>query len=666
MLKGTLLFILFQILLTAFITESGFAQQKISLVAPGNELSFSFQIIKGKASYTIQYKGKELVQPSSLSLFFNTHPFENNLYSRKPVYAEGIEEYELMAGKKKNVSDAYREVTIPIVEKTNPFREVDLHIKAFHSAIAFRYEFLKKDSASTLILNNEQTSFKLAGDPLMRTLFLPNFTSSHEGLYSTLPLSQISEGQLMDMPCLFEFPSSVFMAITEAALIDYAGMYLSKSSGMLQSKLSPWPGDSSMKVKTGLPHHSPWRVLLISDRIGDLIESTIITSLNEPCRFSDFSWIKPGKTTFPWWNGNVVPDTLNAPGNNFVTQQYYIDFCARNGIDYHTVVEYGLHQWYRDDGVGFQPGPNADVTKPVPGLDMKEVCDYAKQKGIGIRVWVHWAALYPKLDSAFSIFEQWGLSGMMVDFMDRDDQEMVNIQIEILQKAAAHHLHIQFHGAYKPTGINRTYPNELTREGTLNYENNKWSNDGITPDHDLDIVFTRMLAGSTDYHMGGFRAVTPEKYRAQYTRPLMLGTRGHMLGMYVVLESYLGMVCDYPEAYEGEKGFDFIKEVPTTWDDTKVLAAAPGKFVLIARKKGEQWFIGGITNQEARKLTIPFSFLESGKYRITVYSDGQDVKTNPNSLQIEQRDITNKEELVVLLAEGGGIAITIKKLQTGN
>src|SRR6266700_3093559 len=168
---------------------------------------------------------------------------------------------------------------------------------------------------------------------------------------------------------------------------------------------------------------------------------------------------------------------------------------------------------------------------------------------------------------------------MMVDFMDRDDQKMVNMQMEILQKAAAHHLHIQFHGAYKPTGINRMYPNELTREGTLNYENNKWSDEGLTPDHDLDIVFTRMLAGSTDYHMGGFRAVPPEKYRAQYTRPLMLGTRAHMLGMYVVLENYLDMVCDYPEAYEGQKGFDFIKAVPTIWDDTKVIDAAVGRYM---------------------------------------------------------------------------------------
>ena len=464
----------------------------------------------------------------------------------------------------------------------------------------------------------------------------------------------------MDMPALFEFAGPVYVAITEAALLDYAGMYLAKEKNILESRLSPLPGQNDIKVKANLPHHSPWRVLLISDRIGALIESNILTSLNDPCKIKDLSWIKPGKTTFPWWNGNVVPDTLNAPGNNFVTNQYYIDFCARNGLEYHSVVEYGLHQWYRDDGVNFQPGPHADVTTPVPGLDMKEICDYAKRHGVDIRVWVHWAALYPKLDTAFTVFEQWGLKGMMVDFMDRDDQEMVNIQTEIVQKAAAHHLHIQFHGAYKPTGLSRTWPNEFTREGTLNYEVNKWDK-RITPDHDLNIVFTRMLAGPTDYHLGGFRAVPDSLFKVQYTRPLMLGTRCHMLAMYVVLENPLGMVCDYPAAYEGQPGFDFIKEVPTTWDETKVIDARVGEYIVIARKKGNEWYGGAITNHSTRVLNIPLYFLENGKYVAEIYSDADDVNVEPNHLKKESRSVSNQDILPVHLAAGGGMVVRIMK-----
>jgi len=250
---------------------------------------------------------------------------------------------------------------------------------------------------------------------------------------------------------------------------------------------------------------------------------------------------------------------------------------------------------------------------------------------------------------------------MMVDFMDRDDQEMVNMQTEILQKAAAHHLHIQFHGAYKPTGLSRTYPNEYTREGTKNYEVDKWDDHGLSADHDINMPFTRVLAGSTDYHLGGFRAVTPAKYRTQYTRPLVLGTRCHMLAMYVVLENYLQMVCDYPAAYEGQPGFDFIKEIPTTWDETKVVDAKVDNYILIARKKDNDWYAGAINNHEARQLNISFNFLDEGKYEAEIYSDANDTNVDPNHLNFEKKIVTNKDRLAFNLASGGGMVIHLKK-----
>lgn len=309
--------------------------------------------------------------------------------------------------------------------------------------------------------------------------------------------------------------------------------------------------------------------------------------------------------------------------------------------------------------MGFQPGPHADVTTPVPGLDMKEICDYGKSVGVGIRVWVHFYALYPKLDSAFALFEKWGLQGMMCDFMDRDDQPMVNMQTEILQKAAAHHLHIQFHGAYKPTGIERTYPNEFTREGTRNYECNKWG-PGLTADHDISMPFTRGLAGATDYHLGGFRAVPDDKYMAQYTRPLMLGTRCHMLAMYVVLQNALSMVCDYPAAYEGQPGFEFIQQVPTNWDETKVPDAKTGEYIAIARRKDNNWYIGAITNHEARQINVPLAFLGDGNYTAEVYTDAPDVTTDPNHLAKETKTVTKTTVLTLQLAAGGGAAIHIR------
>ncbi len=647
---------------------SVFAQKNIKLASPNGSVIFSFKLINKTAAYRVSFKGKTIVDNSALSLNFENGNFENNLKVSNPVYRDTVEDYELVVGKSKKVHEHYKEVTIPLEETVSPQRQINFVVRAFDDGIAFRYEFPLQKNWSSFTLLDENTTFRFIGNPMVHTLFLPNYTTSHEGVYSSLHLSDVKEDTLMDMPTLFEFPGNIFVTITEAALLDYAGMYLMKHNGVLISKLSPLPGQSANsplggggKVKATLPHHSPWRVLMISDRVGALIESNILTNLNEPCKIKDVSWIKPGKTTWPWWNGNVTPDTNFAPGNNFETNKYYIDFCARNGLEYHSVVEYGLHQWYVDDGVPFQPGPHSDVTTTVPGLNMQQVCDYAKRQGVGIRVWVHWAALYPKLDTAFAVFEKWGIKGMMVDFMDRDDQEMVNIQTEILQKAGAHHLHIQFHGAYKPTGLSRTYPNEFTREGTRNYEVNKWDDHDLGPDHDINIPFTRMLAGSTDYHLGGFRAVPKSQYKVQYTRPLMLGTRCHMLAMYVVLENYLGMVCDYPAAYEGQPGFEFIKEVPTVWDETKVLSAKVSEFITIARRKNDDWFIGTITNNSPRNISIPLNFLPEGKYVVEVYTDAPDADENPNHLIKQTRIVTKQDFIQVNLAAGGGEVMHFKK-----
>lgn len=484
------------------------------LKSSDGQIVFSFGIHSDCPSYTITYKGKKLVEESPLSLnFTDTGVFGGNLMLADPTFREIDESYSLVVGKNKNVRSQCQEMIVSMVEKNAPFRKINLVVRAFNDGLAFRYEFPKQKKWKSFMMTDENSSFNLAGNPNVLTLFRANFTISHEGLYTSLPYNGIKEDTLMDMPTLFDFQGT-YMAITEAALLDYAGMYLIKHQGVLCSKLSPLPGQDKNRVKAELPHKSPWRVMMISDRIGDLFESNILIELNEPCKIKDVSWIKPGKTTFPWWNGTVVSDTTIVLGNNFETNKYYIDFCARNGLEYHSVVEQGGHEWYVNNGTGYQPGTHVDVTQPVDGLDMQNICDYAKSKGVGIRVWVYWSALYPRLEEAFTLYKKWGIQGLMVDFMDRDDQEMVNIQTEILQRAAANHLHIQFHGAYKPTGLERTYPNELTREGTLNYEVNKGEK-MITPNHDLNIIFTRLLAGATDYHLGGFRAVPENKFVAQ-------------------------------------------------------------------------------------------------------------------------------------------------------
>ncbi len=647
-----------------------FAQNNVRVTSPDGRIQFILKANEDVPVYSIAFKKKFLIENSSLNINLEgMGMLKQSFISAPAVHKEVNESYQLIVGKASTVKNHYRQAIISLQDKLNKNYKFNIEVRVFNDGVAFRYSFPKQVNRSSFTLLDEITQFRFTTNPVVKALLLPNFTTSHEGLYTTGPLSEIKEDTLMDMPALFQFPNKTYMAITEAALLDYAGMYLSKKNGILRSKLSPLPNqqlnsslkDGAIKVKATLPHNSPWRVLLISDRLGALVESNIITSLNAPSSLKDVSWIQPGTSTFPWWNGTVIPDTVTG-GNNFETNKYYIDFCAANNIRYHSVVEYGGHEWYTNDGEGYQPGKNADITKPVAGLDMKQICDYGKKKGVGIRVWTHWKALYPKLDTAFALFEKWGLSGMMVDFMDRDDQEMVNIQTEILQKAAKHRLHIQFHGAYKPTGLHRTYPNEFTREGAMNYEYHKWDKI-ITPDADLNIVFTRMLAGATDYHQGGFNALPTDKFIVQNIRPYVMGTRCHMLAMYVVLENYLPMVCDYPDAYIGQPGFEVIKKIPGTWDATHVVAAELDQYISIARRKNDRWYIGTITNNKAREINIAFKFLPPGKYKAEIYSDAPDANENANHL-IKQNRIVDKTTILKLtMAPGGGNIIILDKIK---
>jgi alpha-glucosidase len=643
------------------VSASGYAQKKISFSSPDKKIVFELNTPKGQPAFAVTYKGVPLITNSKLLLEFADNEFlGKNTKVGKAVFKEGIEEYPLPLGKTSYVKENYSEALIPLQENVGAKMQVNLRVRLFNDGIGLRYELPAQNNLKAYILQEERTDFNLVNDPLAQVAFLENYTTSHEHRYQVLSLKSIKDDALMDMPALFTFPGTIYLAITEANLLNYAGMALVKKDGILTSQLSPLPNGRNAKVKAALPHYTPWRVMMISDRAGALIESNLLTNLAEPQKVKEVSWLKPGKATFHWWNGDVLPDTTFEAGINFNFNKYYIDFCARNNIEFHTIIGNRGVAWYKNDGMEYQPGPNTDVTSPRPGLDVAAICDYAKTKGVGIRFWVHWQALYPKLEAAFTLFEKWGIKGMMVDFMDRDDQEMVLIQEEILQRAAAHHLEIQFHGAYKPTGLNRTYPNESTREGTLNYENDKWGNQ-ITADDDMNVMFTRALAGCTDYHLGGFNAMSADNYKQQFTKPHMLSTRCHMLAMYVVLENHMSMVCDYPAAYEGQPGFEFLQQVPTVWDKTVVPIGTPGEWIAIARQKGDSWYLAVITNDTKRSVAIPLTFLSAGNYRAEIYQDAADVASHPNNLIKEIKVFSSADVVKVDLPAGGGMVVKLVK-----
>jgi len=399
-------------------------------------------------------------------------------------------------------------------------------------------------------------------------------------------------------------------------------------------------------VKASTPHVSPWRVLMIGEKPGDLIESNIILNLNEPIAIKDPSWIKAGKCSWDWWSGQVVDDPAIESGMNNLTIKHYIDFAAENGFEY-MLIDAGWEARL-DDRV-------RDITRCNPDISIPELVQYANAKKVEVLIWMHWTSVQRQMQEAFDLYEKWGVKGVKIDFMDRDDQEMVRFYREMIETAARHHLMIDFHGAYKPTGVRRTYPNLMTREGILGLEYLKWS-DRANPEHNVTVPFTRMLAGPMDYTPGGFRNVTSEAFKPQGTNPVVLTTRCHQLALFVVVESPLQMVADAPANYRNQPGLDFLQLVPANWDETRVIAGEIGEYIAIARRSGITWFIGTLTDDQKRVLELPLSFLDVGEYRVTAWSDGSDADQEPTQVVKSEKLMSNQDTLKAVMAGGGGFA----------
>jgi alpha-glucosidase len=331
----------------------------------------------------------------------------------------------------------------------------------------------------------------------------------------------------------------------------------------------------------------------------------------------------------------------------------YIDFCARHGIAYHGISGDG-RPWYPHQSTDYAaPSPDADVRKSLPELDFPIIFAYARERGVGIRLWVHWQPLSKHLEEAFAEYERWGVQGLMVDFLDRDDQEMIEFSERVLACAARHKLNIQFHGSSKNSGEQRTFPNLVNREGVLNLEYLKWS-DRCTPDHNVNVAYTRALTGPVDYHHGGFRSVSRAKFEPVALAPTVLGTRCHHLALYLVYENPLPMLADKPTNYEGEAGFEFLCALPTTWDETRFVRGEPGEYIVLARRRGDAWYLGGITNWTARTIEVPLDFLGEGNFRAELYVDGSLDEERPNEVAEQRREVTSAEKLSIQLAPGGG------------
>ena len=632
--------------------------EPLRIESPGGNLAIVFRIDRqGAAEWQVLRKGAVLLDWSPLGLTFR----EGRLARFAVVDSKTRthdETYTLVIGKTKPARDHYRELRVDLEEPASPRRRLTLLFRAYDDGAAFRYVLPEQESLGAFEIVKEETEFHFPADMKAWALRTETFQHAYEGQYPPTTLGAIPETGMVCLPLTMQREDGVTLSITEADLTDYAGMYLRGLPGTaLEAVLSPLPDGSGAAVRGKTPFSSPWRVLMAGDAPGRLVESTIVLNLNPPCALDDVSWIKPGKAIFPWWPDFYCdkPGVPSALG--FENQKYYIDFAAESGFDYLELEP----PWYGPEVDCIDHPEKYDITKPVPELRLPELIEYGKKAGVRLFIWAHWNNVDRQADVAFPLYRSWGAAGVKVDFMNRDDQEMVRYYHTVLKKAAANRLMVLFHGAYKPTGTQRTYPNLVTLEGVLGNEQNK-VNRLITPEHTVTLPFTRMLAGPFDFTPGGFRNATAKEFAPDMKRPKVMGTRCRQLAMFVVYESPIGMVCDDPAAYRGQPEFAFVRDVPTTWDETRVIDGEIGKKITIARKSGGDWYLGAMTDWTARTAQVPLGFLGPGKYEADIYQDGPAADSRPAEVTILRKEVTAADTLTVRLAKGGGLAVRFRKL----
>jgi alpha-glucosidase len=620
--------------------------------------------IESVPHYRVFFKDQPIVAPSRLGCDLAAEAALGGPCAIDSVETHAVRaEYNVFPGKRRHILDHCTEAVVELRERTPPGRRWELVLRAYDDGAAFRYRFPAQEGWSQLVLAGERTEFAFPDDARAYALPLNSFTTSYEKRYQKMPVSKVPKDWLLGLPLLVEFPRRCWAAVSEANLTDYAGMYLSGANdrpAVLTSRLSPLPSEPKVAVRASLPHASPWRVILLAEEVGRLIESDLVFNLSDPCALADTSWIRTGKTTFPWWNGYYLEKVPFKPGLNTATMKHYIDFCAEAGIPYHSLDGLDNVAWY---GGAIVPYKGADITKALPDIDLPEVLHYAREKGVRIRLWMHWEAARKHMDRAFPLYRSWGIEGVMLDFMDRDDQEMNAFRLEVLKKAAENHLSVTLHGAPKPTGLERTYPNLLTSEGVFNLEYNKWDPLGCPPEHELTVVFTRMLAGPLDFHQGSFRGVRVEEFKPRNVAPNVMGTPSRTLASYVVYQNHLPMVADYPSAYRGHPGLAMLARIPTSWDDTRVLSGAVGEHVVIARRHGTDWYVGAMNDRKPRRLEVLLGFVGPGRYRAETFADDPEGNT-AYRLCRHTGEVAAQDVLKIDLAAAGGHLTRLTPLAT--
>jgi alpha-glucosidase len=631
-----------------------FAQSEHQLRSPNGRVEVQIRV-GDRIYYSVSFQGKPLLRDSTLSL-------------RLEPQTLGVNP-KIAAAKTRTVNQV---IDVPVPRKSAQIREafnelrLDMNgnyavvFRAYDEGVAYRIE--TSLSASEVKIYDEEARFKFAGD---YTVYYPkedSFFSHNEREFRPVVMSKIEPTAIASVPAVVDADGTK-VAIADSDVEDYPGLWLrGNNDHSLEAVFPPYPlkeelnGDRDLRVTqsagyiavTGGSRSFPWRIIGIAENDRDLITNQLVYLLAKPSQVKDTSWIKPGKVAWDWWNANNVYGVDFKAGINTETYKYYIDFASKYGIEY-IILDEG---WYK----------LGNLLSVAPAVNIEELVAYGRQKHVRVILWAIWKTLDDQFEPAFNQFEKWGVAGIKVDFMQRDDQKVIGFYHKVCREAARRHLLVDFHGAIRPATMTRTWPNLISTEGVKGLEWNKWSEE-TTPEHDLELPFTRMFLGPMDYTPGAMINASKGAFAHVFSRPMSQGTRCHQLAMYVVFESPLQMLADSPSNYLREpETMQFLGPVPTTWDETRALDGKITDYVVVARRKGRDWYVGAMTDWTARELEVDFSFLAAGKFAMESFEDGVNANRYGSDYRRTERQIDRSMKLKIRLAEGGGWAARLHPL----
>ncbi|MFT3739652.1 MAG: glycoside hydrolase family 97 protein [Breznakibacter sp.] len=632
--------------------------RKVEVVSPDSHLKMVLAT-RDSLVYSVSYKGKEIIRPSSVGLVLSDRFLGKNP-KIKDIQTRNVNETIVpLYGKSETLEDKFNETCVVFEDGYS------LVLRAYNEGVAYRFV---TNQGNDMVVTDEKMELNLAENPTVQYPETDSWTSWELSYIEYETASSILEGKRAITPVLFSYPDGVRLVVAESDVLDYPGMYLQKGESGFHAAFAQYPDSIALGswgnfvsvvqrtrgyiAKTEGKRAFPWRVFILTDDDKALLTNQIIYKLAEPSRLEDVSWIKPGKAAWEWWHDAMLPGAdipSGMPNRNTELYKFYIDFAAQSHLEY-LMVDAGWSDIF-------------DLSKINPKVDIREIIDYGKSKNVGVFLWCVAMALTPETaDRYMEMVHNWGAVGLKVDFFDRDDQLAMDWYEMIAEKAAKYRLMIDYHGCGKPTGLQRTYPNIVNFEAVRGAECSKWDLTA-NPKHHLVFPFTRMLCGSLDYTPGSMRNRTQNTFRPiDPGLPLTQGTRCHELAMYVVYDQYLAMLCDSPMEYRKYPDImKFLSDVPVTFDETRVLDARVGEYALTAKRKGENWYVGGMTDWTARELTVDFSFLPAGnEYTADVYRDG-DANLYADRYIYETQGISSGSRLTIPLAAGGGFVVSVKK-----